>query len=225
MELQSSRSEQLFREQLSLLSLKESQQRERSLAVMALATLAAVTLIAVMAVQTRRLSSRAEYLRTEALQQAQRASQARSAAERAEAQAETLRKEISNLREALGASRMAIAAFHQGDYSTALKYYDAALQADPGNAYLLNLRAYALFKQHRYEEAIAAETLSTKADPAYAWGYFDLARFQCAVGKRGDARQSIKKALELRPDLRSIVQQDGEFRRLCGEIVPSAAGP
>jgi tetratricopeptide (TPR) repeat protein len=162
-----------------------------------------------------------------AAEQSRVANEARIAAETAEVeaakartQADDFRKQIASLREALGASRIAITAFHQGDFATALKYYDAALRADPDNAYLLNLRAYALFKERKYEDALAAETQSIRADPDYAWGYFDLARFQCAVGKKDEARQAIAKALALRPDLRTTMRDDGEFRRLCGNITP-----
>jgi tetratricopeptide (TPR) repeat protein len=149
--------------------------------------------------------------------QAERAQMERNLAAQ---QRKDLEKQISELRTALTASRSAIAAFHQQDYATALKFYDQALAADPDDAYLLNLRAYTLFKQHKYDDALAEELRSVRADPNYAWGYFDLARFQCALGRRDDARDSITKALGLNPDLRDIMRGDGEFRRLCGGIVP-----
>jgi len=74
--------------------------------------------------------------------------------------------------------------------ATALKFYDDALAADPDNVYLLNLRAYTLFKQHRYDDSIAEELRRVGADPEYAWGYFDLARSEYALGKWDDARKS-----------------------------------
>jgi tetratricopeptide (TPR) repeat protein len=165
-----------------------------------------------------------------ALQAASEAKRARTFAQQArdeatrvqqlQSQAKELSAQVSGLREALSASRIAIAAFHQGDYATALKFYDEALKADPGNAYVLNLRAYALFKQNKYDEALAAELLSVRVDPRYAWGYLDLARFQCAARKREDARESIAKALSLNSGLRAIMHGDGEFRRFCGSLVP-----
>lgn len=133
--------------------------------------------------------------------------------------AEKMRREIGRLREALAASRYAIEAFHQRDYSTAVSLYDEALRADPNNAYQLNLKAYSLFKLKRVSDAIKVQRQSLQADPEYAWGYFDLARFQCAAGSFDEARRSIASALEKRPSLRAIMAKDGEFQKLCGSVL------
>lgn len=133
--------------------------------------------------------------------------------------AEKMRREVEGLREALAASRYAIEAFHQRDYSTAVSLYNQALRADPNNAYLLNLKAYSLFKLKRVSEAIDTQRQSLRADPEYAWGYFDLARFECAAGSFGEGRRAIDSALEKRPALRAIMAKDGEFQRLCGPVL------
>ena len=132
---------------------------------------------------------------------------------------EKMRREIGGLREALAASRYAIEAFHQRDYSMAVSLYDQALRADPNNAYLLNLKAYSLFKLKRINEAIDVQRQSLQVNPEYAWGYFDLARFQCAAGSFDEARRSIASALEKRPSLRAIMAKDGEFQTLCGRVL------
>jgi tetratricopeptide (TPR) repeat protein len=129
-------------------------------------------------------------------------------------------RKLAAVREALSASRFALVAFHQRDYETAVRYYEKALAADADNAYLLNLRAYALFKQGKLDAAVQGEEASVRADPHYAWGYFDLARFQCAKGDRGAAKESISQALAIDPGLGETMRQDGEFRRLCGALVP-----
>jgi len=185
----------------------------RSAVLVLVGTIVALAALAFSASQAASEAKRARIFAQEAEKEAMRV-------EKLQSESKELSTQVSGLREALSASRIAIAAFHQGDYAKALKFYDEALQADPGNAYLLNLRAYALFKQHKYDEALAAELLSVRADPRYAWGYFDLARFQCSLGKRDDARESVAKALSLNPELLDIMRGDGEFRRLCGSIVP-----
>ncbi len=116
-------------------------------------------------------------------------------------------------------TQAAIRAFHRRDYETALALYDQVLLRNPENAYVLNLKAYSLFKTERIPDAIKVQKESTRVDPAYAWGFFDLARFQCAARDFGAARQSMQRALELRSDLRAIMEGDGEFRRLCAPIL------
>lgn len=117
-------------------------------------------------------------------------------------------------------TRNAIAAFHQRDFDTAVALYDQALRADPGNAYVLNLKAYSLFKSKRLSQAVGTQRESLRADPEYAWGYFDLARFQCAAGDFNEARKSIAIARE--KGGASLIQKmegDGEFRRLCRSVL------
>jgi hypothetical protein len=116
--------------------------------------------------------------------------------------------------------RDAIRAFHRRDYDTAVALYDRVLLADPENAYLLNLKAYSLFKRKLLGQAIDVQKESVRVDPQYAWGYFDLARFQCASGRFDDARESIELAREKGgPWLIEKMQGDGEFRRLCKRVL------
>ena len=117
-------------------------------------------------------------------------------------------------------TRNAIGAFHLRDYDTAVALYDQALRADPGNAYVLNLKAYSLFKSKRLSTAIGAQKESVRVDPTYAWGYFDLARFQCAAGNFDEARENIKIAKEKGgTSLSRKMKGDGEFRRLCAPVL------
>jgi tetratricopeptide (TPR) repeat protein len=129
-----------------------------------------------------------------------------------------LNDQVSRLRQALSASRDAIAAFHAHNYAAAVSLYDIALAADPGNAYLLNLKAYSLFKLGRVSDAIATQQQGIKADPNYAWGFFDLARFQCAAGEKASAAESLRTAQGKEDRFRELAAEDGEFRHLCGSL-------
>ena len=131
---------------------------------------------------------------------------------------DALRKEVSGLRQALSASRDAIAAFHTRDYATAVNLYNSALAADPGNAYLMNLKAYSLFKLGKVLDAIAVQQQGLSTDPSYTWGLFDLARFQCATGDKAAAAKSLSEAVAKDDRFRRLAEQDGEFRRLCGSL-------
>jgi tetratricopeptide (TPR) repeat protein len=135
---------------------------------------------------------------------------------------DSVRTALVDARRAVGASRAAINAFHAGDLELAVALYDESLMSDPSNAYIQNLRAYALFRLGRVEEAIEGQRRSIAADSSYAWGYFDLARFLCAVQppQMENARRAAETALSLRPDLRQIMAGDGEFQRICQRRIP-----
>jgi tetratricopeptide (TPR) repeat protein len=136
------------------------------------------------------------------------------------AELQARRVQIEGLRCALQSSRSAIEAFHQRDYRTAVDLYDDALACDPDNAYLLNLKAYSLFRLGRLTDAVAEQRKSIAVDQSFAWGYFDLARFLCATGDFDGAKTTINEAIRLRPGLAQIMRNDGEFQRLCRGNVP-----
>jgi tetratricopeptide (TPR) repeat protein len=142
--------------------------------------------------------------------------------ERLKKDVEELRLALAKARGGLAASRAAISAFHEGRLDIAVALYDEALAADPDNAYLQNLRAYSLFRLGRIGEALDGERRSVAADPNYAWGYFDLARFLCAASPRklNEAKQAAAKAIALREELRETMKSDGEFQRVCQKQIP-----
>jgi tetratricopeptide (TPR) repeat protein len=133
-----------------------------------------------------------------------------------------VRADLTKSRESLASAREAISAFFDGRLLDAVALYDEALTAAPDNAYLLNLRAYSLFRLGRIDEAIASQRKSLAVNPRYAWGYFDLARFLYAAKppKAEEARKAELKAIELRPDMRSIMKSDGEFQKVRRQKMP-----
>lgn len=135
---------------------------------------------------------------------------------------DAVRDSLALTRAALEAGREGINLFHAGDYSGAVSSYDRALATNPGNAYILDLKGYALFRKRDLEAAITALRDAVRADPGYGYAYFDLARVYCAAGRLQDASEAAIRALERRPDLRPYMQGgDGEFARLCHAILPS----
>jgi len=187
--------------------------------LMALGTLVVAAALWLSYSQLRYLQAEVSSLRSEATRLQKQHAELQQQNAELQRDAEKMRRDMEGLREALAASRYAIEAFHRRDYSTAVSLYSQALRADPNNAYLLNLKAYSLFKLGRVSEAIDVQRQSLRADPEYAWGYFDLARFECAAGSFDEAGRAIDNALKKRPDLRGIMAKDGEFQRLCGPVL------
>lgn len=124
--------------------------------------------------------------------------------------------DLAKSRAALGAARAAINAFHAGRVEDAVALYDEVLAADPDNAYIQNLRAYSLFRLGRIAAAIDGQRRSLAADPQYAWGYFDLARFlySSSPPQIEEARKAEAKAIELRSDMWIIMRNDAEYQRV-----------
>lgn len=172
------------------------------------------------AVELRDLMERVEAKRQEV-------SQLQETAELRQRQIGLLEGQISELKVTLEGARQVVAlvrdginAYHQGAYRAAVDAYQRAIELDPRNPYVHNLKGYSLFKLGRYEEAIAAFEDAVESDPDYAWGYFDLARASCAAGDLDLAKQAREKAIELRGGLVEIMEKDGEFTRLCAPILP-----
>jgi cytochrome c-type biogenesis protein CcmH/NrfG len=135
-----------------------------------------------------------------------------------QAQLHDLEQSLTNSREAVQYVTQGINLYHAGNYSAAVKAYDAALQLDPKNPYILDLKGYSLFKLKDFANAVSALQSSVTFQPDYAWGYFDLARVYCAEKQFDLASQSIKSALKIRPELAGYMQKDGEFLRLCAPL-------
>lgn len=134
-------------------------------------------------------------------------------------QLRSAQSELATYREALDAAREGINEYHSGNYAGAVASYNSALKLDPRNAYLLDLKGYSLFKDRKFDDAIATLQQSVQSDQKYAWGYFDLARVYCAAGKFSDAKTAADMAVTINAAMRSKMDADGEFRRLCRPIL------
>lgn len=76
-----------------------------------------------------------------------------------------------------------------------------------------------MFKDKQLDQSIESLKYAVEIEPDYAWGFFDLARVLCANKQFPDAEEAARKALELRPGLREVMLEDGEFSRLCRPIL------
>ncbi|MEO8441097.1 MAG: hypothetical protein ABI547_01285 [Betaproteobacteria bacterium] len=140
-------------------------------------------------------------------------------------QLDAVRAELKGAREATPALIEGINAFHRKQYRLAITRYDEALRLNPGDAYIHNLKSYSQFKAGDLTGAIATMSKSLEIEPTYDWGYFDLARYQCASGGDSDAVATLRAALAKR-DLSVkklapvFLAEDGEFRKLCAAVLP-----
>jgi Flp pilus assembly protein TadD len=191
-----------------------------AVAVTAWATIQVRPLLA----QRERLSSEIAAARTriEALDAEERNAQARIA--KLQAQTTELTDSLEGARKATPILSSAINAFHRREYSQAVRHYNEALQFNPGDPYIYNLKSYSQFRGGDLDGAVQTLTRGLELDPTYDWGYLDLARYQCATGSPEAALATVKRALTsrgttIRAAIRFFSNNDGEFRRLCASIL------
>lgn len=77
--------------------------------------------------------------------------------------------------------RRAVNAFHAKDYARAIAAYSNALEVDPLNVYIIDLKSYSQFKAGNVADAIETMRSGLEREPTYVHGYFDLARYYCAA--------------------------------------------
>jgi len=196
-----------------------------------LAAAAALIVTAWATLQVRPLLAEREQLASEiasgkAQLEALRAEEERARTEIAalQAQAATARAELQGARAATPVLTAAIESFHRKDYAAAIAKYDQALELNPGDAYVYNLKSYSQYKAGDVDSAIDTLSRSLEMNPAYDWGYFDLARYQCAARAYDDALETIARALaargeSIRRGAAFFLANDGEFVRVCRPIV------
>lgn len=136
--------------------------------------------------------------------------------------AHVLRDRVASIGADLDASRCALGAasginaYHEGEFTLAVELYDQALACDPADGDVLNLKAYSLFKSGDSESALETQLRGLAVAPDDAWGFFNLARYLCAVGDTEAAAAQMATAISLSPGMAAIASGDGEFQSLCG---------
>jgi tetratricopeptide (TPR) repeat protein len=143
----------------------------------------------------------------------------------AQRQLDGVRSELKRAREATPALIEGINAFHRRQYGLAVTRYDEALRLNPGDAYIYTLKSYSQFKSGNLAGAAATMSISLELSPTYDWGYFDLARYQCASGAGAAAVETLRAAIAKRgSSVKGLapvfLTGDGEFRRLCSAVLP-----
>lgn len=115
-----------------------------------------------------------------------------------------------------------VTSYHARDYAAAIANYDRALELDPGNAYVLDLKSYSQFRAGDLDGAIASITMALSGDPSYVYGYSELTRYACAARQFERAVETYTRAKRDHPDVvglfARLLRDDGQFARLCGPV-------
>jgi len=127
--------------------------------------------------------------------------------------------QVNSLEKALDFTTAAVDELHRHNYAEAVTNYDRALAYNPNDPDILNLKGYALFKLHKYDQAAAALNQSILLDLSNPWSELNLAKVQCANHKYADAKSAITFIIVNQPDFVDTVLGDGEFTHVCNPIM------
>lgn len=90
---------------------------------------------------------------------------------------------------------------------------------DASDVKLLNREGYKLFRAKRYDEAVSTLARAVNLQPDHRLANLNLAKALCAAERLPEAAEVMKKGLNLNPELRSTAFGDGEFNRVCKDIM------
>ena len=86
------------------------------------------------------------------------------------------------------------------DYVSAIEDFNRSLEIDPLYEVALGKRAYALYQESRYEEALVDTTLLIEIDPEDHWNFYYHGRILDWLDRNTEALFALTQAIELRGD-------------------------
>lgn len=132
-------------------------------------------------------------------------------ARQAQSEAKILSESLSKSREAAEHVRAGINYYQRGEFSKAVKRYQAALEIDPYNHMVYDWMGYSLYRDRKYSEAEAALRRSVELEPSYARGYYNLALVLWRRGEQRDAIDALRAAVQQSSEIIDDLRRDGQF--------------
>lgn len=187
---------------LDALEAKERRRRRNALLYLGLPLIAGLTLTFWTAWQARTLRANERDLASQKL----KIDEQKKALEDA-------RNQLRKTRAAIEYVRFGINSFQAGDYSDAIRAYDQAINLDPMNPVVFDLKGYALLRNNQIQEAVATLKHSIEIDPNYIWGHYNLALAYWAGGDHSSALAEIKQVLRIDPTFKDVIRKDVQFNK------------
>ena len=162
---------------------------------------------------------------TEARLAMERAQQLAEQAKRAEAErlaAERLREQLLRQEKAESLIWEGAELASRGLITEAIEKYNSAIELNPKNATVFQLKGYALLRRAQIKsdshasdlkDAIQSLEKSTFIDPQNTWGYYNLALAYWEDGRRDEAIDSLRHLLSLDSRFKSVISNDVQFNK------------
>jgi tetratricopeptide (TPR) repeat protein len=102
--------------------------------------------------------------------------------------------------------------YHHQDYQNAIKEYFLALKLDPNNYEAYGLLGYSQLKAGQIQQASNSLTMSTRLNPNYILGHYNLALAYWADARGILAVDEVQKVIDLYPDYKKTMEKDPQFK-------------
>jgi tetratricopeptide (TPR) repeat protein len=109
-----------------------------------------------------------------------------------------------------------------GDYAQAIASYDKALEIQPNNFSIWDVRGDALRRLSHYKEAVASYDKALEIKPDYAYSWWSRGDVLEKLGLYEEAIVSYDKALEIQPDLHRVALNKSLILIKTGKVFNSS---
>ena len=124
---------------------------------------------------------------------------------------ESARAQLSRVNAAGNQIRRGVSQFYSKNYSAAIAAYDKAIELDPTNAVVFDLKGYCLLKTGDTQKAIDVLKQAIVIDRKYLWAHYDLALAYWTGGDTSSAVAEVKQLIALDPTFRDVIKTDAQF--------------
>jgi tetratricopeptide (TPR) repeat protein len=126
---------------------------------------------------------------------------------------ESAKAQLSKMSAANEQIRLGVSSFYSKDYTAAIAAYDKAIELDPTNVVVFDLKGYSLLKAGDTQKAVDVLKQATTIKPSYAWAHYDLALAYWAGGDSSSAIAEVRKVIAADPALREVIKNDAQFNK------------
>jgi tetratricopeptide (TPR) repeat protein len=124
---------------------------------------------------------------------------------------ESAKAQLSRVNAANDQIRLGVSQFYSKNYSAAIAAYDKAIELDPTNAVVFDLKGYSLLRTGDSQGAIDVLKQAIAIDRKYLWAHYDLALAYWAVGDTSSAVGEVKQLIALDSTFREVIRTDAQF--------------
>ena len=102
------------------------------------------------------------------------------------------------------------------EYSAAVPHFRAALELRPGDIPATVGVGWCLKRSGKLNEAAQAYQAALQRHPQEGLLHYNLACYQCLLGRTAEALEGLQRAIQIDPEFRDLAQEEDDFALLKG---------